>query len=192
MKTHFKLAVAAIILANSSLSVKAQTEAKSESIKEIIYSAGVESGLTSGSIREAYKWSLGGSLQAATPVTRNIFVTVNAGYQNYFKDDNARFPAKADIRLIAGKAGLKYFPLNSFYVQAEAGADFLLNKSETGLQRTTAFVYAPQMGYQFKLSGMSYLDTGVRYERTTNFNEDLNSSKVNSYVLRLAYAFLLK
>lgn len=177
-----------------SVSVKAQDSKASTTGNGIVYSIGAESGLISGSLRNAYKWNLGGSLQADIPVASQLFVTVNAGYQNYFsKDFNAasKFTG-TDIHLIPAKVGLKFFPVQNFYVQGEAGADFLLNKSALGFEHDAAFVYAPQVGYQFKLSGQSAIDAGVRYERSTNFISNINTSKINTFALRIAYSFSLK
>ena len=87
------------------------------------------------------------------------------------------------------KAGLKYFAVDNFYVQGEAGAAFVLNKTKIGADNSAAFIYAPQIGYQFALGGSSFLDAGVRYEASTKLNSNVNDSKVNFVALRVAYGF---
>jgi hypothetical protein len=84
---------------------------------------------------------------------------------------------------------LKFFPVSNFYVQGEAGAAFLLNKADYFNDKSTAFVYAPQVGVQFPVSGSSFIDAGVRYEATTKYSSAFNNSKVNFFGVRVAYGF---
>ena len=94
-----------------------------------------------------------------------------------------------NIQLLPAKAGLKYFLIPNFYIQGEAGAAFLLNKSDLGDDKSAAFIYAPSIGYQFHIGGNSYIDAGVRYEASTKFNSVVDDSKVNFFGLRVAYGF---
>lgn len=198
MKTTFK--ISALILAFAGLTVGAKAQTASTSAKTssssngVILSVGVDAGLPSGNLSNGYNWNLGGSVQADIPVVNQLFVTVNAGYNNLYGKDNAYGTGlkATNIQLLPVKAGLKFFPVNNFYIQGEAGAAFSLNKSDLGFDNSAAFVYAPQVGVQFPLGGKSYIDAGVRYEATTKFNSTIDNSKINFFGLRVAYAFATK
>jgi len=198
MKSTLK--ISALILAFAGLTVGAKAQQSSTSAKTstssngVILSIGVDAGLPSGNLSNGYNWNLGGSVQADIPVANQLFVTVNAGYNNLYGKDNAYGTGlkATNIQLLPVKAGLKFFPVNNFYIQGEAGAAFSLNKSDLGFDNSAAFVYAPQVGVQFPLGGKSYIDAGVRYEATTKFNSNVDNSKVNFFGLRVAYAFATK
>ena len=195
MKTTFKISALVLAFAGLALGAKAQTTTgttKTTTSNGIILSVGADAGIPTGNLSNNYNWSLGGSVQADIPVVSNqLFVTVNAGYNNIFGKKNIDGSGfdQPNIQLLPVKAGLKYFPVSHFYVQGEAGAAFLLNKSDlAGDDKSAAFLYAPQIGYQFPLGGKSYLDAGIRYEGTTKFSSVYND-KVNFFGLRVAYAF---
>ena len=200
MKSTFKISALVLAFAGLAYGAKAQTStpassAKTTSSNGIIWSVGVDAGLPTGNLSNAYNWNLGGSVQADIPVVQNqLFVTVNAGYNNIFGKNNIDGTGldATNIQLLPVKAGLKYFPVNHLYVQGEAGAAFSLNKSDLGFDNSEAFIYAPQVGYQFPLGGSSFLDAGVRYEGSTKFNSTISDSKVNFVALRVAYAFGIK
>ncbi|MDB4918679.1 outer membrane beta-barrel protein [Mucilaginibacter sp.] len=202
MKSTLKISALILAFAGLTLGAKAQTSTTtttktSTSSNGVILSVGVDAGIPTGKLSDSYNWNIGGSVQADIPVAQNLFVTVNAGYNSIQGKNNitvvnpggtATFDA-ANIQLLPVKAGLKYFVVPNFYVQGEAGAAFALNKSDVGFDKSAAFVYAPQVGYQFPLGGKSYLDAGVRYEASTKFNSNIDNSKVNFFGLRVAYAF---
>jgi hypothetical protein len=204
MKSTFKISALVVAFAGLALGAKAQTTttpttpAKTTTTSNgVIFSVGVDAGIPTGKLSDAYNWSIGGSVQADIPVVpHQLFVTVNAGYNNIFGKNNIAVAGTTvdapNIQLLPVKAGLKFFPIHNFYVQGEAGAAFALNKSTVGFDKSAAFIYAPQIGVQFPLSGNSYLDAGVRYEGSTKFNSDVNDSKVNFVGLRVAYAFATK
>jgi hypothetical protein len=198
MKTTFK--ISAILLAFTALTytAKAQTSApattsSSVNANAVRFSIGVDGGIPTGKLSDSYNFSIGGSLQADIPVVPNLFVTINAGYnsiqgKNNVNINGANF-SPANIQLLPAKAGLKYFLVPNFYIQGEAGAAFLLNKSDLNDDKSAAFIYAPQIGYQFHVGGNSYIDAGVRYEASTKFNSQVSDSKVNFFGLRVAYGF---
>jgi hypothetical protein len=198
MKRSIKHIILFAIILGGTITAKAQTissETNSSSKpNSIIFSAGAETGITTGSLRGSHNWTLGGSIQADIPVAEQLYVTVNTGYQNYFGNDHnySRSLTNTDIHAIPAKAGLKYFPINRFYIQGEAGADFILNKSSVGFDKSAAFIYAPQIGVQFPIGGKSFIDAGVRYEGSTKFSDNDQGSKVNLLGLRVAYAFAVK
>ena len=196
MKNSFKISAIALAFAAFTFSAKAQTTTPSTTTSTttsggVRFSIGVDAGIPTGKLSNNYNWNLGGSLQADIPVVNNLFVTVNAGYDNIFgkKNIDGTTLDATNIQLLPVKAGLKYFIVKDFYVQGEAGAAFLLNKSALGDNNTAAFVYAPQIGYQFQLGGKNYIDAGVRYEASTKLNSDVDNSKVNFFGLRVAYVF---
>ena len=196
MKTTFKISALVLAFAGFGLGAKAQTSTpsatKTTTSNGVILSVGVDAGIPTGKLSDAYNFNLGGSVQADIPVIpHQLFVTVNAGYNNIFGKNNIQGTGldATNIQLLPVKAGLKFFPISNFYIQGEAGAAFALNKSDLGFDKSAAFVYAPQVGVQFPLSGKSYIDAGVRYEASTKFSSLTDDSKVNFIGLRVAYAF---
>lgn len=201
MKNLFKISALALAFAGLSFGAKAQTStpttpstSTTTTKSGIRYSIGVDAGIPLGDFKDNYKWNLGGSVQADIPVLSNkLFVTVNAGYNNIFGKNDVvvgnTTVSPTDFHLIPVKAGLKFFPIDNFYVQGEAGAAFLLNKSDIGANKSTAFVYAPQIGVQFPVSASSFIDAGIRYEATTKYATGVDASKVNFIGIRVAYGF---
>ena len=198
MKTTFKISALVLAFAGFALGAKAQTSSttttktSSTGPNGIVLSIGADAGIPTGNLNNFYNWNIGGSVQADIPVLpHQLFVTVNAGYNSIQGKKNIDGTGlnATNIQLLPVKAGLKYFPISHFYVQGEAGAAFLLNKSDLNYDKSAAFVYAPQLGYQFPLGGKSYLDAGVRYEASTKFSSVTDNSKVNFFGLRVAYAF---
>jgi hypothetical protein len=196
MKTTFKISALVLAFAGFALGAKAQTTttptSKTTGSNGVILSVGVDAGIPTGNLNNTYNWNIGGSVQADIPVIQHqLFVTVNAGYNSIQGKNNIDGTGvdATNIQLLPVKAGLKFFPISNFYIQGEAGAAFLLNKSDFNFDKSAAFVYAPQIGVQFPLAGKSYIDAGVRYEGTTKFNSLADNSKVNFVGLRVAYAF---
>src|SRR5476651_1778021 len=144
MKSSIKISAVLLMLLAISFGVRAQSttstpsSSSSSSSNGIIYSVGVESGISSGNFNSAYRWNIGGSLQADIPVASQFYATVNAGYLNFNGKNNIEGSGVSapNIRLLPAMAGLKYFPINVFYIQADAGAAFLLNKSDLGYSKT--------------------------------------------------------
>jgi hypothetical protein len=194
MKNSIKISTLLLAFTALTLSVKAQSNSSSSASTGVIFSAGVESGISSGNFNNAYRWNVGGSLQADIPVANKFYATVNAGYLNFNGKNNVEGTAFSapNIRLLPVMAGLKYFPINNFYIQGDAGAGFALNKSDVGFTKTAAFLYAPQVGVQFSVGGQNYIDAGIRYEATTKFISNVDDSKINFFELRVAYAFGIK
>jgi hypothetical protein len=196
MKSTFKITTLALAFAGFAFGAKAQTApagaATSTGSNGVVFSVGVDAGLPTGNLSNGYNWNIGGSVQADIPVVpQQLFVTINAGYNSIQGKTNAYGTGltATNIQLLPVKAGLKFFPVNHFYIQGEAGAAFLLNKADVGFDNSAAFIYAPQIGYQFPLGHKRYLDAGVRYEGSTNFTSNNDNSQVNFVALRLAYAF---
>jgi hypothetical protein len=192
MKNSIKLSVLTLsLLFIFTISVNAQEApaAKATTTRSgIRLSVGPDAGLPLGNFGDRYDWSIGGSVQAEYPIIKDqLFVTLNAGYVNFFAKDNTSAVENSDLQMIPVKAGLKYFPIHNFYVQGEAGASFLTNKGDVGATKSTTFVYAPQVGYMIPIGGNNFLDAGVRFEGNTKFTD--NGSSNNFLGLRVAYSF---
>lgn len=199
MKNVIKISALVAAFAGLTLGAKAQTSTPATTSTTtgdgIRLSVGIDGGLPTGNLKNAYDWSLGGSVQADFPiVSKELYVTVNAGYNNIFGKSNINGTGidATDIHLIPAKAGLKFFPVSNFYIQGEAGAAFALNKSDLGFDKTAAFLWAPQVGYLIPLGGKNSIDAGVRYEATTKFNSNADGSDLHYFGLRVAYSFDLK
>jgi hypothetical protein len=189
MKSTLKISALVLAFAGLTYTAKAQTAPASTTTSNgVRLSIGVETGIPTGKLNDSHNWNLGGSVQADIPVAEQLFVTVNAGYNNIFGKTVGTVSA-TDIQLLPVKAGLKFFPVSNFYIQGEAGAGFALNKKDFGFDKSAAFIWAPQVGVQFPVGNKSYLDAGIRYEASTKFNSLVNDSKLNFLGLRLAYAF---
>jgi len=189
MKNSIKISaiISAFVLLGS-ISAKAQTSTPISSSGGIIYSVGIESSLSVGSFNKGHKGSLGGSLQADIPLSKQWFVNVNTGYDNFY-GRNLDGQGPTGLRVIPAMAGIKYFPVSNFYVQADAGAGFLTNKSDLGYNKSAAFLYAPEVGVRLPVGDKSFIDAGVRYEEATRFDSNVVGSKINVIGLRVAYAF---
>ena len=192
MKTSFKISALVLAFAAFSLGAKAQTATGSTTsattTSGIRYSIGVDAGIPIGDFNNTHSFNLGGSLQTDIPVTSQLFVTVNVGYNNFFGKSVGNSSINyTNINLLPVKAGLKFFPVQNFYVQGEAGASFLLNKNTLGATNSVAFVYAPQVGVLFPVSTKSFIDAGLRFESNSAFVN--NGSNLNFIGVRLAYGF---
>ena len=183
MKNRFTKTLSILaIAAFSAFSTQAQL-LRSAGIR---YSIGADAGLPITNLSDNYKWSLGGSIQADIPISKeDLYLTINTGYNNIFANNDAT-KAIPDIHLIPVKAGLKYFATANFYVQGEAGVSFILNDGPL-LDKSASFTWSPQLGYLIPIGGNSFIDAGVRYQGNSKF---YNSGKTNNLLgLRVAYAF---
>src|ERR1700744_5882144 len=115
MKTTFKISALVLALAGFALGAKAQTTTSKTSTgpNGIVLSVGVDAGIPTGNLNNAYNWNIGGSVQADIPVIpHQLFVTVNAGYNSIQGKKNIDGVAGLDatnIQLLPVKAGLKFF-----------------------------------------------------------------------------------
>lgn len=151
-------------------------------------SVGPDAVLPLGDLSNVYNWGFGGSAQIDIPIVQSLYVTVNAGYNNYFVKSALKDEGAKDLQTIPLKAGLRYFPVgNIFYIQGQAGATLLANKSDVSADKSAAFVYAPQVGVLLKLAQKNYIDVGFRFEGTSSFYD--GGSYTNTLGLRVAYAF---
>src|SRR5258708_7665377 len=146
MKSTLKITALVAAFAALTLGAKAQTNPTSTTTSGgVRLSIGADAGIPTGKLSNSYNWNLGGSVQADIPVSDQLFVTVNAGYNNIFGKNNiaGTTVSPTNIQLLPAKAGLKFFPVKSFYIQGEAGAAFALNKADVGFDKSAAFIWAP-------------------------------------------------
>ena|ERR1700744_279425 len=195
MKTTRKIGVVTALLVSVALGSRAQDQTKSinttSSDKEFRLSVGPEIGLPIGNFSGAYSWIFGGSIQADIPIASDFYAVVNLGYDDAFVKKNSApdFPSR-NLQLIPAKAGLKYFVFsNLVYVQATAGVEFLGNHSDAGADKTSSFIYSPQVGVLLKLAPKSYIDAGFYYQEVTSNFWNAGGGNLNTLGLRVAYSF---
>src|SRR5690606_23946744 len=145
MKVLKKMSIAGLLLFSALMfNLNAQT---SEPPRFNI-SFGPEIGLPVGDLSDLYDWSSGGSVEAGYFFNDRLGLTFNTGVYNLFADDSGYIlddkKYTKDLQILPVKLGLKYFLIGGLFVQGEAGASFLLNKSDAGYDNSTAFTYAPQ------------------------------------------------
>jgi long-subunit fatty acid transport protein len=126
--------------------------------------AGADYVLPTGDFGNIFNHGYGASLQLQTPVRNNVNFTLSAGYLE-LKGKNALFEQGIvtqvdDIGLVPLKAGVKYYPVDYFYL----GGDLGVTLGVKNFNETTVF-YVPNFGVEFPVSGKSSLDLNVRYER---------------------------
>lgn len=169
--------------------VQAQsTQSSTPAPKEWRISVGPEFGVPIGQFSNAYNWNFGGSVQVDIPIVEKLYVTVNAGYNDFFAKKAFSDLGGSDFKLVPVKAGVKYFVLGNLgYVQGEGGFSFLTNKSDLNADKSGAVTFAPQIGVLLPLAKKNYLDVGFRWEQTATFYDGGNSS--NFLGLRVAYSF---
>jgi hypothetical protein len=189
-KTGLLLALLSIGLWANAQVTASKAQMNSDHIK---LSLGIETGLGLGNFKDTHKSNIGATLQADLPVSDRFYANLNTGYVDFIGRDQVSGTGISahDIHLLPVMAGLKYFPISRLYIQGDAGVAFALNKSELGYASTGAFVYVTQIGYQFTISGKSFLDAGVRYEGTSSYDRYVAYTKINQIGLRFAYGLAL-
>lgn len=175
--------LALAVLAASTENLKAQTGGSGQTS---YLSIGPELGLPVGQMNDRYNSSFGASVQADLFLSDELFFTVNLGYGNFFLKSKVA-PGRKDLQLMPIKIGIKVFPTDNLYLQGSIGASFLLNKTDAGYNKRSAFVYAPQIGYQFNAGKSDMIDAGINFQGNTKFIT--NGSTNNLFGIRLAYGF---
>lgn len=195
MKTTRKIGVVTALLVSTAFSTQAQTTnpatpaGSSNYNKEFRLSVGPDFGLPISNLSNGYNWAAGGFVQADIPVIQNLYVTVDAGYRGIFSKKGSELSGSkgVDLQTIPLKAGLKYFFVdNLLYVQGQAGATILANKSNALADKSAGFTYSPQVGVLIKLAHKNYLDAGFYWESTQSFWNN-GPGTLNMLGLRLAY-----
>jgi len=194
MKTSITILSVAIALTGLTLRATAQSSSADSLKARPSFSIGADGGFSAGSFKHTNGWNIGGSLQADIPIAQQLYFSANASYLNFYGRTNidGTGVSSPGIHFLPVKAGLKLFVLSDIYVQADAGAGFILNKDEVGSQRTTAFIYSPQVGIKLPLTGNSFIDASALYEASTKYSSGVDNTKVNFFGLRLAYGLSTK
>ena len=189
MKRTIKIGILSALLVSYTLASKAQdATTHKDNPQEWRISVGPDAGVPVGQFSNAYNWNFGGSAQVDIPILHKLYVTVNAGYEDFFVKKNQADVTQRNLQLVPVKAGFKWFFVgNLLYVQGQAGVAFVGNKSDLDADNSAIFDYAPQVGVLLKLAPKNYLDLGVRFEGMAPIYKD--GSYNNFLGLRAAYAF---
>jgi hypothetical protein len=194
MKISFILLALLIGFVASSVQVNAQTLSSAyKNADGLILSVGAESGASLGKFRDNYNWMTGGEIQVDIPLFKRTYVSINAGYANYFgKTYLNKYGQKVPdvgMHLLPVMTGFKTFWIKGFYTEGISGVGFDLNKNQLGYNRSAAFIFAQQIGYQFCLKDNNYLDAGIRYTGSGRFSQSDAQSKISSLGIKVGYAF---
>ncbi|MCX2575502.1 hypothetical protein [Pedobacter sandarakinus] len=150
---------------------------------------GAEINLPSGNFSNVSAIGLGGSVKASFPISSAFALSLNAGYTNFF-GKRTQILSVQDLSYIPLKGGLKYYLGETFYVEGQLGAGIPVNDGQNKL-----FIWSPGIGNQFRVSGDSKLDFGIRYESWNGRNDrilGLNGTNSKGFAgLRIAYLFNL-
>ena len=194
MKITFTKLIYLIALISFTLTAKAQYSPVPDTIR---YSVGVDGAFPNGTFGTEYKYGLGASLQVDFPLTERIYITGNAGFDNFFAAAASTSNPmtiinvpQVNMKYTPIKIGFKYLLIRSFYVQAEGGETLLLNKSAVYGLNSTGLDYAGSMGIIFRLKQKTYIDGSFMYEAVQSFYGDGGYN--NYFAFRIAYAFNLK
>lgn len=162
MKQFMKTAAMAVLVLAVAFTSKAQ---KADPWRLGI---GVDGGI---GVNHPTPFVLGGDVRLQKGFAPGLSGILTAGYTHFFKKDDY-----ASAGFIPVTAGLKYFPVKNFYVDAEAGVGFGLNS-----YMVNSFVWSPAVGYTFA----KHWDVSVKYQDFTKYTE------TKQVALRIAYGFAL-
>jgi hypothetical protein len=164
------------VLGATALGAFAQTTASSSTDGGTKISLGIEGGIPVGDANSVYNYVLGGSLKIETPILKNTFLTLSAGYNAFFVKSELKDPGLSSAYgFIPLKAGIKYYMQDGFFVEGEAGIVFSTEANSRSL-----FVYAPGVGYTFS----DGFEVGLRFEGWPKDGET-----ISQIGLRLALRF---
>ena len=183
-------------LATLILFVSLSIGASAQSIPD---TARINIGLSAGlpiALNNMYTYNAGAFLQLDYPLTKSIYVTGSAGYNNLFASSKfSTTPSgilnvkAADMQTVPLKLGIKLFLIRHFYVMGEVGQTILVNKTQVYGLKNNAFTYSPQIGMLFFLKNHQYIDAGIRYEALSSFYND--KANYGFWAAHVAYAFNL-
>jgi hypothetical protein len=188
MKTLFIPAALLLALITLSINVNAQTNQVYTGPNGVLISVNAESDITLGKFKNSYNWMAGGEIQADIPLWKHTYVSINAGYSNYF-DNSGQQISGTDMHLLPVMAGFRTFWVKGFYTEGISGAGFDLNKNSLDYNRSAAFIYVQEIGYLFRLRSNHYLDAAVSYTGSGRFEQGDDKSKINSLGIKIGYTF---
>lgn len=139
------------------------------------FSIGAEGTLATGDASELFSYGIGGSLKYDHPLSKNVFVTLSAGYESLqVKSEFKKSGVKSSFGFIPIKAGIKAYVADGFFFEGQAGTVFSTAEGGNNL-----FVYSPGLGYSFN----GGLEVGARYEAWSN------GGTMGQVGMRIAYRF---
>jgi Outer membrane protein beta-barrel domain len=171
------LSVAVIALA---LGVNAQ-KGSSEDAQPLKFSVGIEAALPLGDFGKISSFGIGGTAQADYNVASDLDITLNAGFISFAGKSvniagfgSVKYPTVSYIPVLGG---IKYHFTENVYGSAQLGLTFA---SASGAGSSSAFTYAPGVGYKFTEN----IDALLKY---TGYSADGGST--STIGLRVAYTF---
>jgi hypothetical protein len=181
IRTSIKWIVVVVIIIFFDVNAKAQAPEKAKWLLNF----GLEGGIPTGNfhIYPAYsRFEMGGTAQVQYGASNYVALTLTTGYYNFFPTAEAKSQNDGNFGIIPIKAGIKGFPIASFYLGAEAGAGF-----ETVFGKNAKLIFSPALGW----ANHSW-DVGIRYESLSGRNGAGDNDNYGVVALRLAYGFALK
>lgn len=198
MRSTFTKFLYLFIFLGLSYCAKAQESAVPDTTR---YSVGVDATFPTANLNNGYLLGTGVSAQIDIPITTKWYFTGNVGYNVFFPQKSQTANpysienvSQPDLSLVPVKIGFKYFLIRTFYLQAEAGESFVLNKDAVYAYQSNALTFAPQAGLLFKLHHKNYIDFGVRFQWFQDIysNDESMKSYNRFWGFRFAYGFNLK
>lgn len=142
-----------------------------------------------GNMIGEYKLLLGSAIQIDFPVKqRVVFLTVNAAYQELIRENKASSSLK-NPKILPLKVGLKFFPVEQIYLQADLGASFVLNKTHASFDRTAVLVFSNELGYRVAIPGGNVAEAGLVFHRNAAFIADGSSHSFFGIKLSFGFAY---
>lgn len=146
--------------------------ARAQSTNKVQFSFGPDAGVVTGALSKSHTAVLGGSLQVGLPLNKKLYFTAASGYNYFFGKQNVGEQLEEYRRLdyigvksVPAKLGLKYYINRLWYVQGEGGAVFFSGTPQSFYEAGTAFVYAPQIGFELPMGSHSF-NASLRFEST--------------------------
>ncbi|HPH83865.1 MAG TPA: hypothetical protein PLC48_00345 [Ferruginibacter sp.] len=178
------------IVALTAASFAGFAQSEKEASKPLSFSVGVEAALPIGDFGDAYKFGIGGSVQADYKVAPELAITLNAGYISFSgKSVTTTYVIpttppqtisqtfkNATIGYVPVLAGVKYW-FSDLYASGQLGLTFATGNGASG----STFTYAPGIGYKF-----APIDVLVKYVGYAAQNGGSASSNIG---IRVAYNF---
>lgn len=162
------------VIAASAATASAQSKT---SVKQPVFSAGLEIGLPVGDFNDGYKFGLGATVQGEYPVADKAGITLSAGYLSFagktFEFLGEKYKNKAQ-GVIPVLAGAKYYFSDNVYGHAQIGVSFF----NQGVG--SAFTFSPGVG----IKASDNIDVLVKYQSASK-----NGSTASFLGARVAYTF---
>ena len=171
-----KVILSLAIVAIASLSASAQKEKAAS--KDLKFSVGAEIALPVGDFNKSNSIGFGGSAQAEYKAAESLGLTLNAGFLTFSGKTVEGFKVPS-LSLIPVLVGAKYYFTEKVYGHAQLGLSFASTKLDGVSYSTSAFTYAPAIGFM----ASENFDISLRYQA-------YSKSGTTAFLgLRAAYTF---